>query len=85
MTGPVRIRKQTWKFERRGWREIIPNEICHNIKNISKNCQNKTSAKRKSTMSSLNPSIIQVDTFKCMADLPHARRISWLIINSTNL
>ena len=26
MTGPVRIREQTWKFERRGWREIIPKE-----------------------------------------------------------
>ena len=32
--------------------------------------KNKTSAKRKSTMSSLNPSIIQVDSFKCRADVP---------------
>ena len=29
--------------------------------------KNKTSAKRKSTMNSLNPSIIQVDSFKCSA------------------
>ena len=34
--------------------------------------KNKTSAKRKSTMSSLNPSIIQVDSFKCRADVPLA-------------
>ena len=32
--------------------------------------KNKTSAKRKSTMSSLNPSIIQVDSFKCRAGYP---------------
>ena len=32
--------------------------------------KNKTSAKRKSTMSSLDPSIIQVDSFKCRADVP---------------
>ena len=32
--------------------------------------KNKTSAKRKSTMSSLNPSIIQVDSFKGRADVP---------------
>ena len=30
----------------------------------------KTSAKRKSTMSSLDPSIIQVASFKCRADVP---------------
>ena len=32
--------------------------------------KNKTSAKRKSTMSSLDPSIIQVASFKCRADVP---------------
>ena len=32
--------------------------------------KNKTSAKRKSTISSLNPSIIQVASFKCRADVP---------------
>ena len=32
--------------------------------------KNKTSAKRKSTMSSLNPSIIQVGSFKCRAGVP---------------
>ena len=32
--------------------------------------KNKTSAKRKSTTSSLDPSIIQVDSFKCRADVP---------------
>ena len=32
--------------------------------------KNKTSAKRKSTMSSLDPSIIQVDSFKCRAGVP---------------
>ena len=32
--------------------------------------KNMTSAKRKSTMSSLNPSIIQVGSFKCRADVP---------------
>ena len=32
--------------------------------------KNMTSAKRKSTMSSLNPLIIQVDSFKCRADVP---------------
>ena len=32
--------------------------------------KNKTSAKRKSSMSSLNPSIIQVGSFKCRADVP---------------
>ena len=32
--------------------------------------KNKTSAKRKSTMSSLDPSIIQVGSFKCRADVP---------------
>ncbi len=35
--------------------------------------KNMTSAKRKSTMSSLNPSIIQVDSFKCRADVPLMR------------
>ena len=32
--------------------------------------KNKTSAKRKSTMSSLDLSIIQVASFKCRADVP---------------
>ena len=32
--------------------------------------KNKTSAKRKSTMSSLDPSRIQVASFKCRADVP---------------
>ena len=32
--------------------------------------KNKTSFKRKSTMSSFNPSIIQVGSFKCWADVP---------------
>ena len=32
--------------------------------------KNMTSAKRKSTMSSLNPSIIQVGSFKCRAGVP---------------
>ena len=32
--------------------------------------KNKISAKRKSTMSSLDPSIIQVASFKCRADVP---------------
>ena len=32
--------------------------------------KNKTSAKRKSTISSLDPSIIQVASFKCRADVP---------------
>ena len=32
--------------------------------------KNRTSAKRKSTMSSLDPSIIQVDSFKCRVDVP---------------
>ena len=32
--------------------------------------KNKTSAKKKSTMSSLDPSIIQVASFKCKADVP---------------
>ena len=32
--------------------------------------KNKTSAKTKSTMSSLDPSIIQVASFKCRADIP---------------
>ena len=32
--------------------------------------KNKTSAKRKSTMSSLNPTIIHVDSFKCRAGVP---------------
>ena len=32
--------------------------------------KNKTSAKRKSTMSSLDPSIIQVASFKCRAGVP---------------
>ena len=32
--------------------------------------KNKTSAKRKSTMSSLDPSIIQLASFKCRADVP---------------
>jgi len=35
--------------------------------------KNKTSAKRKSTMSSLDPSIIQVASFKCRADVPLLR------------
>ena len=39
--------------------------------------KNKTSAKRKSTMSSLDPSIIQVDSFKCRADVP----LSWIFIS----
>ena len=32
--------------------------------------KNKTSSKRKSTMSSLDPSIIQVASFKCRAGVP---------------
>ena len=32
--------------------------------------KNKTSAKRNSTMSSLNPSLIHVASFKCRADIP---------------
>ena len=32
--------------------------------------KNKTSAKRKSILSSLDPSIIQVASFKCRADIP---------------
>ena len=32
--------------------------------------KNMTSAKRKLTMSSLDPSIIQVSSFKCRADVP---------------
>ena len=37
--------------------------------------KNMTSAKRKSTMSSLNPSIIQVGSFKCRADVPLRRDV----------
>ena len=44
--------------------------------------KNKTSAKRKSTMSSLDPSIIQVASFKCRADVPLAQQtvagVQWL-------
>ena len=38
--------------------------------------KNKTSAKRKSTMSSLDPSMIQVASFKCRADVPLRLRIT---------
>ena len=43
--------------------------------------KNKTSAKRKSTMSSLDPSIIQVASFKCRADVP----LCWLLIYTSIL
>ena len=47
--------------------------------------KNKTSAKRKSTMSSLDPSIIQVASFKCRADVPLTRMSSWISIRSYRL
>ena len=60
------------------WFGVAIGFTCH-VKNIcfgflkGQGCvesKNKTSAKRKSTMSSLDPSIIQVDSFKCRADVP---------------